>query len=169
MALSIVIGTAASAAAQSVPCHSLDLQVAIEPTEPPECYGGNSGDGDFQGGWEYIQLTAGDRFIVVALERAGIRSVFYRPRLESVVEDLLGDDADSAEWGAGIDDERFDVRRFEVVVGDSQTLPCIGFVATGGRSMGSEVKSALYGYICGIGGIAFADGEVTDMLSRIDN
>ncbi len=169
MGARIVVGTAMPAAAQSAPCSSLELEVAITPTQPPECLSGSSSDGDFSGEWEYIQMIAGDRFIAVAQERAGIRSVFYLPRLESVVPTLLGQDAESVGWGTGISDERFTVRRFEVAVDDGSALPCAGFVATGGASMGSEVKSAVYGYVCNVNGLAFSDAEVSDILSRIDD
>jgi hypothetical protein len=142
LALAAVLASglpAAPALAQSASCNSLELHVGIEPTEEPECLRGSSNEDDFRGTWEYLQMTSGDRFIAVALERAGVRSVFYRPTIETVVATLLGDEIDDIVWGAGIEDERYDVRRFEATVGKSRELPCVGFVELGGRSTGSEV------------------------------
>lgn len=161
----MVLCIATPAAAQSKACHSLELQVAIESTEPPECMGGVTDDVEFRGEWEYIQITDGDRFVAVAMQRAGTRSAFYRPRLESAVESLISD-SEGFEWGTGVDHEDFMTRRFDVTLSDSP-LPCIGFMDMKGRSMGSEVKSVVYGYFCNLNGLAFADGEVVDMLSQI--
>lgn len=157
---------AAPAAAQTKACHSLELQVAIESTKPPECLGGVTDDVEFRGEWEYIQITDDDRFIAVAMQRAGTRSAFYRPRLESVVESLINDSEDF-EWGTGVDHDDFSIRRFDVTLSNDTPLPCAGFMDMKGRSMGSEVKSVVYGYFCNLNGLAFADGEIVDMLSRI--
>jgi hypothetical protein len=161
----MVLCFATPAAAQTKACHSLELQVAIESAEPPECLGGVTDDVEFRGEWEYIQITDDDRFVAVAMQRAGTRSAFYRPRLESAVESLISDSEDF-EWGTGVDHEDFMIRRFDVTVSDAP-LPCAGFMETKGRSMGSEVKSVVYGYFCNLNGLAFADGEIVDMLSHI--
>ena len=158
-----VAGLAAPASAQSVSCHSLELQVAITPTEPAECFAGSSDDVDFKGEWEFIQMTAGDRFILVGMQRAGLRSYFYRPTLKDAVESLLDED-DDVDWGDDIEHDVFKVRRFEIDI-RAGTLPCVGFVDASGQFAGA--KSVVYGYICNINGLAFADSEVADMLSRI--
>lgn len=160
-----VLCLATPAAAQTKACHSLDLEVAIESTEPPECLGGVQDGVEFRGEWEYVQITDGDRFIAVTLQRAGSRSAFYRPRLESAVESLIGD-SEEFEWGTGVDHEDFMIRRFDVSFDDTP-LPCAGFMDMKGRSMGSEVKTVVYGYFCNLNGIAFADGEIVDMLAQI--
>jgi hypothetical protein len=157
---------ATPAAAQTKACHSLDLQVAIESTEEPECLGGVTDGVEFRGEWEYIQITDDDRFIAVTMQRAGTRSAFYRPRLESAVESLISDSEDF-EWSIGVDHEDFSIRRFDVTFSNDTHLPCAGFMDLKGRSMGSEVKSVVYGYFCNLNGIAFADGEIVDMLSHI--
>ncbi len=159
----VFAGVAVPAAAQTVSCHSLELRVAINPSQPPECFAGSSDDMDFKGEWEFIRMTADDRFILVAMQRAGLRSYFYRPTLEDAVESLLDED-DDTEWGGDIEHEVFNVRRFEVDVGTS-TLPCVGFVDASGQFAGA--KSVVYGYFCNINGLAFAESEVADMLSRI--
>lgn len=161
----MILCAATPAAAQTKACHSLELQVAIESTKPPECLGGVTDDVEFRGEWEYIQITDGDRFIAVAMQRAGTRSAFYRPRLESAVESLVSDSEDF-EWGTGVDHEDFMIRRFDVTFDDTP-LPCAGFMDMKGRSMGSEVKSVVYGYFCNLNGLAFADGEIVDMLAQI--
>ena len=154
------------AVAQTKACHSLELQVAIESTKPPECLGGVTDGVEFRGEWEYIQITDDDRFIAVAMQRAGTRSAFYRPRLESAVESLISD-TEEFEWGTGVDHDGFSIRRFDVTFSNDTLLPCAGFMDLKGRSMGSEVKSVVYGYFCNLNGLAFADGEIVDMLSHI--
>ena len=154
------------AVAQTKACHSLELQVAIESTKPPECLGGVTDGVEFRGEWEYIQITDDDRFIAVAMERAGTRSAFYRPRLESAIESLISD-SDEFEWSTGVDHEDYSIRRFDVTLDNDTLLPCAGFMEMKGRSMGSEVKSVVYGYFCNLNGLAFADGEIVDMLSHI--
>lgn len=158
------IGT--PALAQTKACHSLELQVAMESTKPPECLGGVTDEVEFRGEWEYIQLTDGDRFVAVAMQRAGSRSAFYRPRLESAVESLM-DGSEDFEWGTGVDHDGFMIRRFDVTIDNDSPLPCAGFMDLKGRSMGSEVKSVVYGYFCNLNGLAFADGEIVNMLSQI--
>src|SRR5262249_46808578 len=135
-----VLCFATPAAAQSKSCHSLELQVAIESSKPPECLGGVTDDVELRGEWEFIQINDDDRFIAVVMQRAGTRSAFYRPRLESAVESLF-DDSDDFEWGAGVDHDGYTVRRFDVTFSNDAALPCAGFMDMKGRSMGSEVKS----------------------------
>lgn len=156
----------APAVAQTTACHGLELQVAIESTKEPECLSGVTDDVEFRGEWEYIQITDDDRFIAVAMQRAGTRSAFYRPRLESIVESMIGDSEDF-EWSTGVDHDGFAIRRFDATLDNDTQLPCAGFMDLKGRSMGSEVKSVVYGYFCNLNGIAFADGEIVDMLSHI--
>ena len=158
---------ATPASAQSVPCASLDLQVEIVPTEPPECSGGSSDDGDAEGRWEYIEMYVDSMYVGIAHERAGVRSIFYRPKLEDWVPDLLGDDADKIEWGDEIADDRFDVRRFDVHRDSRTTFTCVGFLATGARSMGSEVKQVIFGIFCNLDGSVFFDSDVTELLAKI--
>ena len=170
IAIAVLAATVASlatpAVAQTKACHSLELQVAIESTKPPECLGGVTDEVEFRGEWEYIQITDDDRFIAVAMERAGTRSAFYRPRLESAIESLISD-SDEFEWSTGVDHEDYSIRRFDVTLDNDTLLPCAGFMEMKGRSMGSEVKSVVYGYFCNLNGLAFADGEIVDMLSHI--
>jgi hypothetical protein len=163
----LVAGWANSVLAQSVPCASLELQVAIVPTEPATCIGGASDDGDSDGLWEYIELYVDAMYVGVAHQRAGVRSIFYRPKLEEWVPDLLGEDADNVEWGAEIADERFDVRRFDVNVDSRTTYVCAGFLATGAKVMGSEVKQVIYGIFCNLDGSVFFDSDVTELLTKI--
>lgn len=166
MAGLLVVAAASHASAGSVPCPSLDLQVAIVPTEPPECTGGSSDDGDAHGEWEYIELYVDELFVGVAKERAGVRSVFYRPTLEGFVPNIVAEDAD-IEWGDEIDDERFDVRRFDLVLDKRTTLLCVGFLDSGPSFMGSEVKSVIYGMFCNLDGSVFFDSDVTELLAKI--
>jgi hypothetical protein len=163
----LVAGVAGSASAQSVPCASLELQVAIVPTEPPNCTGGSSDDGDSDGKWEYVEMYVDALYIGVAHQRAGVRSIFYRPKLEEWVPDLLGEDADNVEWGDEIADERFDVRRFDIHVDSRTTYVCVGFLDTGAKVMGSEVKQVIYGIFCNFDGSVFFDSDVTELLTKI--
>lgn len=158
---------AASASAQSVPCASLELQVAIVPTEPATCIGGTSDSGDYDGLWEYIELYVDALYVGVAHQRAGVRTIFYRPKLEEWVPDLLGEDADNVEWGDEIADERFDVRRFDVHVDSRTTYVCVGFLTTGAKMMGSDVKQVIYGIFCNLDGSVFFDSDVTELLTKI--
>ena len=163
----LVAGWAASASAQSVPCASLELQVAIVPTEPPECSGGVSDSGDYDGLWEYIEMYVDAMYVGVAHQKAGVRTIFYRPKLEEWIPDLLGEDADNVEWGDEIADERFDVRRFDVNVDSRTTYVCVGFLATGAKVMGSDVKQVIYGIFCNLDGSVFFDSDVTELLTKI--
>ena len=163
----LVAGWSASASAQSVPCASLELQVAIVPTEPPTCTGGASDNGDSDGSWEYVEMYVDAMYVGVAQQRAGVRSIFYRRRLEEWVPDILGEDADNVEWGDEIDDDRFDVRRFDIHVDSRTTYVCAGFLATGAKVMGSEVKQVVYGIFCNFDGSVFFDSDVTELLAKI--
>ena len=163
----LVAGWAVSASAQSVPCASLELQVAIVPTEPPKCTGGASDDGDADGSWEYVEMYVDAMYVGVAHQRAGVRAIFYRPKLEEWVPDLLGEDADNVEWGDEIADERFDVRRFEIHVDSRTTYICVGFLDTGAKVMGSEAKQVIYGIFCNFDGSVFFDSDVTELLTKI--
>lgn len=163
----VVAGWAAAASAQSVPCHSLEIQIAIPPTEPPECSAGSHYDGDTSSEWEYLTMYADELFVAIAKERAGLRTAFYRPKLEEFVPYLIGEDGGELEWGEEIDDDRFDVRRFDWVLDSRSTVLCVGFLDTGPSAMGSEVKSVLYGMFCNTDGSVFFDSDVTALLAKI--
>lgn len=163
----IVAGWSASASAQSVPCASLELQVAIVPTEPPTCTGGVSDSGDYDGLWEYVEMYVDAMYVGVAHQKAGVRTIFYRPKLEEWIPDLLGDDADKVEWGDEIADERFDVRRFDIHHDSRTIFVCVGFLDTGAKIMGSEVKQVIYGIFCNFDGAVFFDSDVTELLAKI--
>ena len=160
-------GWAGPVLAQSVPCSSLELQVAIVPTEPPTCTGGASDSGDSDGLWEYVEMYVDAMYVGVAHQKAGVRSIFYRPQLEEWIPDLLGEDADKVEWGDEIADERFDVRRFDIHHDSRTTFVCVGFLATGAKVMGSEVKQVIYGIFCNFDGSVFFDSDVTELLTKI--
>jgi len=105
----------------------------------------------------------------LSLERAGTHSVFYRPTLESAVEDILWTDVVDVEWSTGVNDPKFKARRFVATLESGALLPCVGFLETrrGGSMGGSEVTPVLYGTIRNLKEVAFDDDEVADMLGRI--
>jgi len=171
LTIAFLFGLGAEAVAQSetVPCESLEIEVRLNPTQEPECLRGWTSEGDFRGTWEFVSLFSGERAVLASLERAGTHSVFYRPTLESAVEDILWSDVIDIEWSTGVNDPKFKARRFVATLDTGALLPCVGFLETrrGGSMGGSEVKSVLYGTICSLNEVAFDDGEVADMLGRM--
>jgi len=156
-----------AAQASTVSCHSLDMQVRLNPTREPECYRGQASQDDFRGTWEHVFLQSGDLVVVAELLRAGTHSSFYRPTLESSVESVLWTDVEDVVWMGGVANSPMAARHFRASLEDGDELACIGFLKTGGNTSGSEVKSAMLGAVCSLSGTDIADADGVEILNSI--
>lgn len=164
VAAGLTFGTT-PAMAQTVPCHSIDLQVGIAQPSERTCASGTIAEDDFRSTWELVEVNGDPVYAFVIRQVGGTRSGFYRSRLEPVIESLLEEGGD-IEWAGEVEDDRFEVRRLYLLRRGGE-LPCIGFQRQSGSLNGSDIKSVIYGYICNTDGAEFFDADITEMLAKI--